>query len=163
MLCPDILTAEDYRILLSTQDRAIVMANYQQEPIDVQGRLYTGFRTYSEVPALSRVLAYCDRRRRDLARDSDTRQDDNVARLGEPLYLSQHNFQKIFRNFHSIILLLRNGNSDHRCCGGRRKSFYSHKLFEYIPLRRVCKCLTCKRIRIACRMYSRICRLGAIL
>ena len=60
MLCPDILTAEDYRILLSTQDKAIVMANYQQEPIDVQGRLYTGFRTYSEVPALSRVLAYCD-------------------------------------------------------------------------------------------------------
>ena len=60
MLCDGILTEEDYRILLSTQDKAIVMANYQQEPIDVQGRLYTGFRTYSEVPALSRVLAYCD-------------------------------------------------------------------------------------------------------
>lgn len=60
MLCDGILTAEDYDILLRTQDRAIVMANYQQEPIDVRGRLYTSFRTYSEVPALTRVLAYCD-------------------------------------------------------------------------------------------------------
>lgn len=60
MLCDDILTADDYRILLGTQDKAIVMANYQQEPIDVRGRLYSGFRTYSEIPALMRVMAYCD-------------------------------------------------------------------------------------------------------
>ena len=60
MLCPSILSEEDYRVLLNTQDRAIVMANYQQEPIDVQGRLYTGFRTYSEIPALQKVMAYCD-------------------------------------------------------------------------------------------------------
>lgn len=60
MLCPDILTAEDYAILLNTQDKAIVMANYQQEPIDVQGRLYTSFRTYQELPALTRIFAYCD-------------------------------------------------------------------------------------------------------
>ncbi len=60
MLCPEILTAEDYDILVKTQDKAIVLANYQQEPIDIQGRLYTAFRTYSELPALSKVLAYCD-------------------------------------------------------------------------------------------------------
>ena len=60
MLCDEILTDEDYRILLGTQDKAIVMANYQQEPIDVQGRLYTGFRTYSERPDCQRVMAYCD-------------------------------------------------------------------------------------------------------
>ena len=60
MLCPSILSEEDFRVLLSTQDRAIVMANYQQEPIDVQGRLYTGFRTYSEIPVLQKVMAYCD-------------------------------------------------------------------------------------------------------
>ena len=60
MLCDGILTAEDYGILLSTQDKAIVMANYQQEPIDVMGRLYTSFRTYSEIPALTKVMAYCD-------------------------------------------------------------------------------------------------------
>ena len=60
MLCPGILTAEDYQILLETQDKAIVMANYQQEPIDVQGRLYTSFRTYREIPALTKVMAYVD-------------------------------------------------------------------------------------------------------
>ena len=60
MLCPEILTAEDYGILLRTQDKAIVMANYQQEPIDIQGRLYTSFRTYKELPALTRIMAYCD-------------------------------------------------------------------------------------------------------
>ena len=36
------------------------MANYQQSPIDVQGRLYSGFRTYREVPALEAVWGYCD-------------------------------------------------------------------------------------------------------
>ena len=60
MLCPSILSEEDFRVLMNTQDRAIVMANYQQEPIDVQGRLYTGFRTYSELPSLVKVMAYCD-------------------------------------------------------------------------------------------------------
>lgn len=60
MLCPSILSAEDFDVLLRTQDKAIVNANYQQEPIDVQGRLYSGFRTYREVPALSRVMGYCD-------------------------------------------------------------------------------------------------------
>lgn len=60
MLCPAILTAEDYAMLLRTQDKAIVMANYQQAPIDVQGRLYSGFRTYREVPALECVWGYCD-------------------------------------------------------------------------------------------------------
>lgn len=60
MLCPSILSAEDYRILLETQDKAIVLANYQQEPIDARGRLYTGFRTYSVLPALTKVMAYCD-------------------------------------------------------------------------------------------------------
>lgn len=60
MLCPAILSEDDYNVLLNTQDKAIVMANYQQEPIDVQGRLYTGFRTYRERPELLRVMAYCD-------------------------------------------------------------------------------------------------------
>lgn len=60
MLCPSILSAEDYGVLLRTQDKAIVMANYQQEPIDVRGRLYSGFRTYREVPALDEVWGYCD-------------------------------------------------------------------------------------------------------
>ena len=31
-------------------NKDIVLANYQQEPIDVKGRLYTSFKTYTEVP-----------------------------------------------------------------------------------------------------------------
>ncbi len=60
MLCPTILSEEEYRILKETQDKGIVMANYQQEPLDIKGRLYSGFRTYTAIPALSRVMAYCD-------------------------------------------------------------------------------------------------------
>lgn len=44
----------------------IVSANYQQEPMDIQGRLYTGFKTYEELPEdkngslFTRIGAYID-------------------------------------------------------------------------------------------------------
>ena len=60
MLCDSILNAEDYEITLKTMAPGIVRANYQQEPIDVQNRLYTSFRTYRELPNLIKVMAYCD-------------------------------------------------------------------------------------------------------
>jgi len=60
MLCDAILNAEDYEITLKTMAPGIVRANYQQEPVDVQNRLYTSFRTYSELPGLSKVMAYVD-------------------------------------------------------------------------------------------------------
>ena len=60
MLCEGILSAEDYEITLKTMAPGIVRANYQQEPVDVQNRLYTSFRTYSTLPAISKVMAYCD-------------------------------------------------------------------------------------------------------
>lgn len=47
MLCDDILTRDKYEMLLKTMSPEIVAANYQQEPIDVKGRLYSqGFKTY---------------------------------------------------------------------------------------------------------------------
>ena len=60
MLCDSILTADDYDVILRTMSPGIVRANYQQEPVDIQNRLYTSFRTYSEVPKLLKVMAYCD-------------------------------------------------------------------------------------------------------
>ena len=60
MLCDDILSAEEYEITLKTMTPGIVRANYQQEPVDVQNRLYTSFRTYRELPGLIKVMAYCD-------------------------------------------------------------------------------------------------------
>ena len=60
MLCDSILTAEDYEIILKTMAPGIVRANYQQEPVDVQNRLYTSFRTYSTLPNIIKVMAYVD-------------------------------------------------------------------------------------------------------
>lgn len=50
MLCPEILSAEDYALKIKNMDKAIVAANYQQEPIDIQGRLYTSIKTYADIP-----------------------------------------------------------------------------------------------------------------
>lgn len=50
MLCDDILSKKDYMLKTKNMNRDIVFANYQQEPIDVKGRLYTGFKTYTEIP-----------------------------------------------------------------------------------------------------------------
>jgi len=50
MLCPDILSKEDYELKTKNMNKDIVAANYQQEPIDVKGRLYTMFKTYTDVP-----------------------------------------------------------------------------------------------------------------
>lgn len=50
MLCPDILSAEDYALKIKNMDRAIVAANYQQDPMDIQGRLYSTIKTYTDIP-----------------------------------------------------------------------------------------------------------------
>lgn len=50
MLCPEILSKEDYELKTKNMNKDIVAANYQQEPIDVKGRLYTAFKTYSDTP-----------------------------------------------------------------------------------------------------------------
>lgn len=50
MLCDDILSKEDYALKTKNMNKDIILANYQQEPIDIKGRLYTGFKTYTEIP-----------------------------------------------------------------------------------------------------------------
>ena len=50
MLCPEILSKEDYILKTKNMNKDIVAANYQQEPIDVKGRLYTSIKTYSDIP-----------------------------------------------------------------------------------------------------------------
>ena len=50
MLCPEILSAEDFKLKTKNMNKDIVAANYQQEPIDVKGRLYTTIKTYVDVP-----------------------------------------------------------------------------------------------------------------
>ena len=50
MLCEDILSRADYELKTKNMNKDIVAANYQQEPIDVKGRLYTNFKTYKDIP-----------------------------------------------------------------------------------------------------------------
>ena len=41
MLCDPILSREDYDLKTRNMNKDIVLANYQQEPIDIKGRLYS--------------------------------------------------------------------------------------------------------------------------
>ena len=50
MLCPEILSKEDYDLKIKNMNKDIVAANYQQEPLDVKGRLYTKIKTYTDIP-----------------------------------------------------------------------------------------------------------------
>lgn len=67
MLCDDILSYESYIEKFRAMGEDIASANYQQEPIDVKGRLYTYFSTYKDIPRddkgyplFSVVKAYVD-------------------------------------------------------------------------------------------------------
>ena len=50
MLCADILSREDFDLKTKNMNKDIIAANYQQEPIDVKGRLYTKIKTYTDIP-----------------------------------------------------------------------------------------------------------------
>lgn len=50
MLCPEILSKADFDLKVKNMNKDIVAANYQQEPIDVKGRLYSSLKTYTSIP-----------------------------------------------------------------------------------------------------------------
>lgn len=50
MLCDEILSKRSYEAKTRAMGADIAAANYQQEPIDIQGRLYTSFKTYDDIP-----------------------------------------------------------------------------------------------------------------
>lgn len=50
MLCPEILSRADYDVKTKNMNKDIILANYQQEPVDIKGRLYSAIKTYTEVP-----------------------------------------------------------------------------------------------------------------
>lgn len=60
MLNPDILNREQYDLLIQTIGEDIVRANYDQEPIDLKGKLYEYFLTYKELPKFTYIKAICD-------------------------------------------------------------------------------------------------------
>lgn len=50
MLCPDVLSHRSYQAKIKAMGADIASANYQQEPIDLKGRLYTQIKTYTKIP-----------------------------------------------------------------------------------------------------------------
>ena len=67
MLCEDILSRHDFDLKTKNMNKDIILANYQQEPIDIKGRLYTSLKTYTEIPKdesgkplFSYILNYTD-------------------------------------------------------------------------------------------------------
>lgn len=67
MLCPEVLSYESYMDKVKAMGEDIASANYQQEPIDLKGKLYTSFKTYQSLPIdekgnplFTAIKAYCD-------------------------------------------------------------------------------------------------------
>lgn len=61
MLCPEVLSQKSYEAKIKAMGADIASANYQQEPIDLKGRLYTSFKTYSgELPLFKEIRNYTD-------------------------------------------------------------------------------------------------------
>lgn len=61
MLCDEIMTKVEYEDVISEMGADIASANYQQEPIDLKGRLYTSFKTYTgELPQFKEIRNYTD-------------------------------------------------------------------------------------------------------
>jgi predicted phage terminase large subunit-like protein len=67
MLCPEVFSFKSYTSKKALMSAAIFLANYQQEPMDVQGRLYTEFKTYEDLPRdekgnliFSGIISYTD-------------------------------------------------------------------------------------------------------
>lgn len=67
MLCEGILSKEAFEFKTKNMNKDIILANYQQEPVDIKGRLYTNLKTYSEIPKddtdkplFSYILNYTD-------------------------------------------------------------------------------------------------------
>lgn len=50
MLCEDVLSKKDFKLKTKNMNKDIVEANYQQTPIDIKGRLYSKFKTYTDIP-----------------------------------------------------------------------------------------------------------------
>lgn len=67
MLCDEVLDRQSYDLIVKTMGKDIVEANYNQRPVDMVGKLYSGFKTYTTLPKdengnvlLETINAYVD-------------------------------------------------------------------------------------------------------
>lgn len=60
MLCDDLLSYDDYAIKTKEMNSDIVEANYNQQPIEVKGRLYSEFKTWEILPDFNKKYNITD-------------------------------------------------------------------------------------------------------
>lgn len=61
MLCDEVLSHKSYKSKVRAMGEDIASANYQQEPIDIKGKLYSSFKTYTELPPhFDTIRSYTD-------------------------------------------------------------------------------------------------------
>lgn len=67
MLCDDLLSRDGYEELKKVADENIFMANYQMQRLDIKGKLYSSFKTYTEIPkdkdgneVVNSIVSYTD-------------------------------------------------------------------------------------------------------
>lgn len=60
MLCDELLSWQRYSNLKELTSEEIFNANYQQEPIEVKGRLYQVLNTYDKLPEFEKIINYTD-------------------------------------------------------------------------------------------------------
>lgn len=60
MLCDEVLSRESYEEKKKLISPDIFYANYQQEPIDLKGQLYSSLKTYDDLPQFEKIQSYTD-------------------------------------------------------------------------------------------------------
>lgn len=62
MLCENLLSKAEYLRKTKAMGAETAAANYQQEPIDIKGKLYQSFKTYADLPTpkFKRIVNYTD-------------------------------------------------------------------------------------------------------
>lgn len=67
MLCPEVFSYKSYKSKKALMSVDVFMANYQQEPVDIQGRLYSELKKYTDLPQddkgrllLEKIISYTD-------------------------------------------------------------------------------------------------------
>lgn len=60
MLCSDILSKEDFEFKTKEMNEDIIQANYNQEPIDIKGKLYEKLMSWQELPKYTKVYSLTD-------------------------------------------------------------------------------------------------------
>lgn len=60
MLSEEVLSYKSYKSKIISMGEEIASANYQQEPINIKGKLYSKFKTYEKVVDFKRIINYTD-------------------------------------------------------------------------------------------------------